>query len=84
MRAVQRHIHTSDTQWRNGLGFHRPSAGASIPGRQADTRTVNRLIKERWAYTGERIEVRSHTSGTTIRAVFRAYDNENWEFTPRD
>lgn len=74
--------YTPDSQWRNRAEF--------VTGREAIEGLLTRkwkreldyrLIKELWAFTGNRIAVRfayeyRDDSGTW----FRAYGNENWEF----
>lgn len=72
-----------DTEWRNRAEFisGRAAAQAFLTrkwGRELDYR----LIKELWAFAGNRIAVRfayeyRDDSGTW----FRAYGNENWEFS---
>lgn len=43
-----------------------------------------RLLKELWAYTGDRIAVRfEYEYHDTEGQWFRAYGNENWEFDER-
>jgi len=71
-----------DSHWRNRSEFvvGRPAIEAFLSRKWA--RELNyRLIKELWAFTGNRIAVRfayeyHDDSGTW----FRAYGNENWEF----
>ena len=74
--------YTEDSQWRNRNEF--PRGRAEIVtflerkwGREQDYR----LIKEIWAFTGDRIAVRFayewHDAGGQW---FRSYGNENWDF----
>ena len=75
--------YTADTRWRNRSEF--------LTGREAVTAFLAikwqreqeyRLIKEVWAFTGERIAVRFayewHDSGGNW---FRSHGNEQWEFS---
>jgi len=74
--------YTSDSQWRNRAEF--------LSGREAIqaflTRKWNReldyrLIKELWAFAGNRIAVRfAYEFHDDSNTWFRAYGNENWEF----
>lgn len=74
--------YTKDSQWRNRAEF--PNGRAEIEAfltRKWAREQEYRLIKELWAYDGNRIAVRfayewhDHTG-----AWFRSYGNENWEF----
>jgi nuclear transport factor 2 (NTF2) superfamily protein len=74
--------YTPDSQWRNRAEFlgGREQIEAFLTRKWARELDY-RLIKELWAYTGNRIAVRfayeyHDDSGTW----FRAYGNENWEF----
>jgi nuclear transport factor 2 (NTF2) superfamily protein len=74
--------YTLDSQWRNRAEFvtGRPAIEAFLVRKWARELDY-RLIKELWAFTGNRIAVRfayeyRDDSGTW----FRAYGNENWEF----
>lgn len=74
--------YTPDSQWRNRAEF--------IVGREAIeafltrkwTRELDyRLIKELWAFAGNRIAVRfAYEFHDDSGQWFRAYGNENWEF----
>lgn len=74
--------YTSDSVWRNRAEF--------ITGRAAITAFLARkwareldyrLIKELWAFTGNRIAVRfAYEYRDDSGNWFRAYGNENWEF----
>jgi nuclear transport factor 2 (NTF2) superfamily protein len=76
--------YTPDSQWRNRAEF--ATGREAIEGlltRKWKRELDYRLIKELWAFTGNRIAVRfayeyRDDSGTW----FRAYGNENWEFDP--
>jgi len=74
--------YTVDSQWRNRSEIFqgRPEIVQFLT-RKWNRELDYRLIKELWAYTGNRIAVRfayeyHDDSGTW----FRAYGNENWEF----
>lgn len=74
--------YTPDSRWRNRAEFitGRPEIEAFLARKWARELDY-RLIKELWAFTGNRIAVRfayeyHDDSGTW----FRAYGNENWEF----
>jgi nuclear transport factor 2 (NTF2) superfamily protein len=74
--------YTADSQWRNRAEF--------LQGREAITEFLTRkwakeleyrLIKELWAYTGNRIAVRfAYEWRDDSGQWFRSYGNENWEF----
>lgn len=74
--------YTPDSQWRNRDRF--------LMGRAAITAFLEdkwrreqdyRLIKELWAFTGDRIAVRfAYEYHDADGRWFRAYGNENWEF----
>ena len=74
--------YTSDTRWRNRSEFlnGRAEVVEFLTDKWAKE-TGYRLIKELWAYTGNRIAVRFayewHDEGGQW---FRSYGNENWEF----
>jgi uncharacterized protein len=74
--------YTVDCQWRNRSEF--PQGRDEITaflGRKWAREHDYRLIKELWAFAGERIAVRFayewHDAG---EQWFRSYGNENWEF----
>lgn len=75
-------VYTEDTRWRNRADF--PVGREQV--RQFLMRKWNkekdyRLIKELWAYTGNRIAVRFAYEWHDDKGQwFRAYGNENWEF----
>ncbi len=74
--------YTPDSRWRNRAEFINGRAEIEALLKRKWTRELDyRLIKELWAFTGNRIAVRfayefHDDSGTW----FRAYGNENWEF----
>jgi uncharacterized protein len=74
--------YTRDSQWRNRAEF--------VTGREAIVEFLRRkwireldyrLIKELWAFEGNRIAVRfAYEWHDDSRNWFRSYGNENWEF----
>ena len=74
--------YTVDSVWRNRAEF--------LAGREAIVQFLNRkwsreqdyrLIKELWAFQGNRIAVRfAYELHDAAGSWFRAYGNENWEF----
>ena len=76
--------YTEDSRWRNRAEF--------IVGREAIVAFLTRkwareldyrLIKELWAFTGDRIAVRfAYEYHDDSGNWFRAYGNENWQFDP--
>ena len=74
--------YTPDSQWRNRAEFlSGRDAIEAFLARKWARELDYRLVKELWAFTGNRIAVRfayeyHDDSGTW----FRAYGNENWEF----
>jgi len=74
--------YTVDSVWRNRAEF--------LAGREAIVQFLNRkwsreqdyrLIKELWAFQGNRIAVRfAYEFHDAAGSWFRAYGNENWEF----
>jgi nuclear transport factor 2 (NTF2) superfamily protein len=74
--------YTTDCQWRNRSVFVNGRAEIEAFLTQKWARELDyRLIKEVWAYAGNRIAVRfayeCHDDGGNW---FRSYGNENWEF----
>jgi nuclear transport factor 2 (NTF2) superfamily protein len=75
--------YTQESQWRNRSEFltGRPAIEAFLAAkwqRELDYR----LIKDVWAFAGNRIAVRfAYEWRDTAGAWFRSYGNENWEFT---
>ncbi|BBW26850.1 nuclear transport factor 2 family protein [Enterobacter bugandensis] len=73
-----------DTQWRNRAEFAngREEAQAFLA-RKWKKELDYRLIKELWAFTGNRIAVRyAYEWHDDSGNWFRSYGNENWEFEP--
>ena len=71
-----------DTRWRNRAEFAtgRPAA-QSLLERKWAVELEYRLIKELWAFSGNRIAVRfAYECHDDSRNWFRSYGNENWEF----
>jgi len=81
-RVVQ--VYTQDTQWRNRAEF--PVGREQVRQflqRKWARELDYRLIKELWAFTGERIAVRfAYEWHDDSGQWFRSHGNENWEFTP--
>jgi nuclear transport factor 2 (NTF2) superfamily protein len=74
--------YTPDTRWRNRVEFanNREEAQAFLT-RKWNKEHEYRLIKELWAFTGNRIAVRyAYEYHDDSGHWFRAYGNENWEF----
>ena len=80
-RVVQ--VYTEDTRWRNRAEF--PVGHAEVHAfltRKWQREQDYRLIKELWAFTGNRIAVRfAYEWHDGTGPWFRSYGNENWEFT---
>lgn len=75
--------YTLDTRWRNRVEFvtNRAEAQAFLT-RKWNKELEYRLIKELWAFTENRIAVRyAYEYSDDSGQWFRAYGNENWEFT---
>jgi nuclear transport factor 2 (NTF2) superfamily protein len=76
--------YTHDSRWRNRAEF--PAGREQIIAflKRKWTRELDyRLIKELWAFTGNRIAVRfAYEYHDDSGNWFRAYGNENWEFDP--
>lgn len=74
--------YTVDTRWRNRAEFVTSRAEAeAFLGRKWNRELDYRLIKELWAFTGNRIAVRyAYEYHDDSGQWFRAYGNENWEF----
>jgi nuclear transport factor 2 (NTF2) superfamily protein len=76
--------YTTDTRWRNRAEFlvGRDQAQAFLARKWAKELDY-RLIKELWAFDGNRIAVRyAYEYHDDSGNWFRAYGNENWEFDP--
>jgi len=79
-RVVQ--VYTPDTVWRNRAEF--PVGHEAVHGfltRKWARELEYRLIKELWAFEGNRIAVRfAYECRDDSGNWFRSYGNENWEF----
>jgi len=76
--------YTIDSQWRNRAEFPlgREQIIAFLTQKWAKEHEY-RLIKELWAYEGNRIAVRfAYEWHNDNNEWFRSYGNENWEFDP--
>lgn len=74
--------YTPDSRWRNRAEFFsgRPAIEAFLT-RKWNRELDYRLIKELWAFAGNRIAVRyAYEYRDDSGQWFRAYGNENWEF----
>ena len=74
--------YTADSQWRNRAEFFTGrTAIAEFLQRKWAKELEYRLIKELWAYTGNRIAVRfAYEWHDDSGQWYRSYGNENWEF----
>ncbi len=74
--------YTEDSRWRNRSEFlHGRQAIIEFLERKWSSELDYRLIKELWAFTGNRIAVRfAYEFQDTSGRWWRAYGNENWEF----
>jgi hypothetical protein len=74
--------YTEDTIWRNRAEFPRGRAEVQAFLERKWAKELDyRLIKELWAFTGNRIAVRyAYEYHDDSGNWFRAYGNENWEF----
>jgi nuclear transport factor 2 (NTF2) superfamily protein len=74
--------YSPDSQWRNRAEFVRGRAGiVEFLTRKWARELDYRLIKELWAFTGNRIAVRfAYEWHDDSGNWFRSYGNENWEF----
>lgn len=74
--------YTLDTQWRNRAEFaHSREDAKQFLARKWARELDYRLIKELWAFTGNRIAVRyAYEWHDDSGNWFRSYGNENWEF----
>jgi len=75
-------VYTEDTRWRNRAEF--PVGHAEVQRfleRKWSRELDYRLIKELWAWTGNRIAVRfAYEWRDDSGQWYRSYGNENWEF----
>jgi nuclear transport factor 2 (NTF2) superfamily protein len=74
--------YTPDSNWRNRSNFLRGrSQIVAFLTRKWEKEQDYRLIKELWAYSGDRIAVRfAYEWRDTTGQWFRSYGNENWLF----
>jgi nuclear transport factor 2 (NTF2) superfamily protein len=74
--------YTVDSRWRNRSEFiNGRSEIIAFLKRKWSNELEYRLIKELWAFDGNRIAVRfAYESRDTAGSWFRSYGNENWEF----
>ena len=76
--------YSQDSRWRNRSEFAvgRDQIVALLK-RKWERELDYRLIKELWAYEGNRIAVRfAYESHDSAGKWFRSYGNENWQFNP--
>jgi nuclear transport factor 2 (NTF2) superfamily protein len=75
-------VYTVDTVWRNRAEFPRGRDEVHAFLQRKWARELDyRLIKELWAFTGNRIAVRfAYEWHDDSGQWFRSYGNENWEF----
>jgi nuclear transport factor 2 (NTF2) superfamily protein len=75
-------VYSRDTQWRNRAEFvHGREAVRAFLDRKWNKEFDYRLIKELWAFGGNRIAVRfAYEWRDDAGNWFRSYGNENWEF----
>lgn len=75
-------VYTTDTVWRNRAEFPRGRAEVHAFLTRKWARELDyRLIKELWAFGGNRIAVRfAYEWHDDSGQWFRSYGNENWEF----
>ena len=78
-------VYTEDSQWRNRAEFPRGRAQiVEFLTRKWARELDYRLIKELWAFEGNRIAVRfAYEWHDDAGNWFRSYGNENWEFDER-
>jgi nuclear transport factor 2 (NTF2) superfamily protein len=76
--------YTPDSRWRNRSAFLTGRAEiVAFLTRKWETELDYRLIKELWAFEGDRIAVRfAYEYHDAEGRWFRAYGNENWAFDP--
>ena len=74
--------YTEDSRWRNRAEFVQGRAEiVAFLTRKWNRELDYRLIKELWAFTGNRIAVRfAYEWRDDSGQYFRSYGNENWEF----
>lgn len=76
--------YTPDSRWRNRAEFLTGRERiAEFLTRKWQRELDYRLIKELWAYDGDRIAVRfAYEWHDDVGQWYRSYGNENWEFAP--
>lgn len=74
--------YSADTQWRNRTEFaHNREEAEAFLARKWKKELEYRLIKELWAFDGNRIAVRyAYEWRDDSGNWFRSYGNENWDF----
>lgn len=73
--------YTSDSEWRNRDAFLRGrEAIVDLLTRKWAREEEYRLVKDLWAFTGNRIAVRFQYECRTAGQWYRCYGNEQWEF----
>lgn len=74
--------YTPNSTWRNRSEFiHGRDQIEAFLTRKWEKESEYRLIKELWAFTGNRIAVRfAYEWQDSVGKWFRSYGNENWEF----
>ena len=74
--------YTPDTRWRNRSEFlHGRDEVEAFLSRKWEKERAYRLIKELWAFDGNRIAVRfAYEWHDDAGRWFRSYGNENWQF----
>ncbi|WP_300493546.1 nuclear transport factor 2 family protein [uncultured Methylophaga sp.] len=77
-------VYTEDTIWRNRSEFPRGREAVKVFLERKWRKELDyRLIKELWAFEGNRIAVRfAYEWHDDSDNWFRSYGNENWEFNP--
>jgi nuclear transport factor 2 (NTF2) superfamily protein len=75
-------VYTPDSEWRNRAEFvHGRAQIVEFLTRKWAKELDYRLIKELWAFTGDRIAVRfAYEWHDDSNNWYRSYGNENWEF----
>jgi len=75
-------VYSADSSWRNRSEFiHGRQEVIAFLTRKWSKELEYRLIKELWAFTGERIAVRFAYEWHDVSGNwYRSYGNENWEF----
>ena len=76
--------YTPDSRWRNRSDFLRGRGEIVDFLREKWSRELDyRLIKEMWAFSGDRISVRfAYEWHDALGCWYRSYGNEQWQFSP--